>query len=328
MPFFLGVSISKESPAWSAIQGHICAECIWGLVTQLTKTEKNAHRKKRGLFNFVGQISHSLFAILGSENEVYNSRINQLELWISLKRNSWIYIVPVPSQMTILCPAQQPTELEIKNSGILSFLLECTGYSDKVMIRSVTSHYVNHTRKDIFPALYLPLDCCENDKTKIHLGKLQLETPLKNGLTHNDKLRLVSHKVEDVEKLKEEQEWKLKHENSTRQLSLLSSVGAVALVLLIGILCCCCRCCRNCWPKFVKWAWDDSKCSTVIFKPKIINSVHTSNDSLHRRGAMLSLATHMDDNTPKEFTEMNPMNATIGVRVSRTSSRNQAVSKR
>ncbi|PNF34241.1 hypothetical protein B7P43_G17488 [Cryptotermes secundus] len=252
-------------------------------------------------------------------------------LWIPLKRNSWIYIAPVPSQMTILCPAQQPTELEIKNSGILSFLLDCTGYSNKVMIRSITSHYVNHTGKDIIPALYLPLDCCENDKTKIHLDELQLETPLKNVLTHNDELRLASHKVEDVEKLIEEQEWKLKHEKSTRQLSVLSSIGAAALALLIGIMCCCCccRCCRNCWPRFVKWAWDDSKCSAIIFKPRIINSVHTSSDSLHRRGAMLSLATHVDDeDTPKEFTEMTPMNATIGVRVSRTSSRNQAVGKR
>jgi hypothetical protein len=111
-----------------------------------------------------------------------SQRIVELKesLWISLKKNSWIYIAPVPSQMTILCPDQQPADLEIKDSGILSFFTDCTGYSDRIMIRSITSHYANHTRKDIIPALNLPLDCCERDGSKIHLDELQLEAPLKN----------------------------------------------------------------------------------------------------------------------------------------------------
>jgi hypothetical protein len=230
--------------------------------------------------------------------------------------------------MTILCPDQQPTELEIKGNGILSFLTDCTGYSDKIMIRSVTSHYVNQTRKDIIPALYLPFDFCESEGTKIHLDELQLETPLKNILTHNDELQLASYKVNDVQKLIEEQEWKLKHERSAHQLSVLSSIGAAALTLLIAILCYC-RC-RNCWGRFVKRAWDDSKCGTIIFKPRIINSVHTSSDSLHRRGAMLSLSTHVsdEDGEQKDLTELTPMNPTVGVRVTRSNSKSLAVGKR
>jgi hypothetical protein len=47
------------------------------------------------------------------------------------------------------------------------------------MIRSVTSHYVNQTRKDIVPPLDLILDCCESEAAKIHLNELQLETPIK-----------------------------------------------------------------------------------------------------------------------------------------------------
>jgi hypothetical protein len=50
------------------------------LASQLIRTEKNAPRSKRGLFNFVGQISHSLFGTLDSENEeFFNSKISQLE---------------------------------------------------------------------------------------------------------------------------------------------------------------------------------------------------------------------------------------------------------
>jgi hypothetical protein len=49
------------------------------LVSQLTRTEKNIPQQKRGLFNFVGQISHSLFGVLDSENEFFNHKISQLE---------------------------------------------------------------------------------------------------------------------------------------------------------------------------------------------------------------------------------------------------------
>jgi hypothetical protein len=165
------------------------------------------------------------------------------------------------------------------------------------MLKSVTAHYVNHTQKDIIPPLYLPADCCETGENKIHLDDLQLETPLKNILTHNDELQLASYKVNEVQKLIEEQEWKLKHASRTHQLSVLSSVGAVTLALLISILCCCCCCCRSCrkcWPKFMKWTWDEHKCGAVIFKPKIVNSVHTSNDSLQRRRAPLSVVTSLE----------------------------------
>jgi hypothetical protein len=39
------------------------------LVSQLTRRETVMHRKKRGLFNFVEQVSHSLFGVLDLENE-------------------------------------------------------------------------------------------------------------------------------------------------------------------------------------------------------------------------------------------------------------------
>jgi hypothetical protein len=46
------------------------------LVSQLTRTERVIHRRKRGLFNFIGQVSHSLFGVLDSDNEeFYNNKI-------------------------------------------------------------------------------------------------------------------------------------------------------------------------------------------------------------------------------------------------------------
>jgi hypothetical protein len=180
------------------------------------------------------------------------------------------------------------------NSGILTFLADCTGYGDKVMIRSITSHLVNVTQKYIIPALHLPFGCCETSASQIHLDALQLETPLKNILTDNDELRLASYKMYGVQKLTEEQEWKLKHSNKTYQVSVLSAIGAAVLAILIGIACCC-RCCRNCWVKFMKRFCDEDRCSSIVFRPKIMNSLHTSSDSLHRRAMALSLTTKVED---------------------------------
>jgi hypothetical protein len=42
-------------------------------------TKAITHSEKRGLFNFRGQVSHSLFGTLDSENEeIYNQKISQL----------------------------------------------------------------------------------------------------------------------------------------------------------------------------------------------------------------------------------------------------------
>jgi hypothetical protein len=183
-------------------------------------------------------------------------------LWILLRDNSWIYVAPAMTRMTVLCSDQNPTDIDIEGSGILTFLADCTVYGDQAMIRSLTSQYVNHTQKDIIPPLYLPFDCCETRENRIHLDELQLETPLKNILTHNDELQLASYKVKVVQKLIEEQEWKLNHADRKYHMSVMSSIGAATLALLIGTLCCCCcHCCRNCWTKGVKGFSDGKGCT-------------------------------------------------------------------
>ena len=63
---------------------------------QRTRTERNAHRKKRGIFILVGQVAHSLFGMLDSESEeFYNQKISQLEEqldWLNLMRQQTIVV--------------------------------------------------------------------------------------------------------------------------------------------------------------------------------------------------------------------------------------------
>jgi hypothetical protein len=68
------------------------------LVSQLTRRETVTHRKKRGLFNFIGQVSHSLSAVLDSENEeFYNQKISELEEQADLIKLSREQMVVVKS---------------------------------------------------------------------------------------------------------------------------------------------------------------------------------------------------------------------------------------
>lgn len=101
-------------------------------------------------------------------------------LWIPLRENAWIYVAPVPEQLTVLCKGQKPTDMEITGSGVLTFLFSCTGYGNTVIIASLTVHSVNNTDKDINQPLNLTHDCCEMIFDALPLVEIKLETPIKN----------------------------------------------------------------------------------------------------------------------------------------------------
>ena len=69
---------------------------------------------------------------------------------------------------------------------------------------------------------------------------IHLDLPLNSVIRHFDDLQLANHKVEEVERLIAEQDWKLRHSNMDYNLSLLSSVGMVSTALTCFILLCRC----------------------------------------------------------------------------------------
>jgi hypothetical protein len=206
-------------------------------------------------------------------------------LWISLRDNAYIYVAPVPERLTVLCTGQKPTDVEIKGSGVFTFLSACTVYENTVIIRSLTAHSVNNTDKDINRTLNLTHDCCEMTVDALSLGKIELETPIKSIPTHDGDFHLANHKNENVEKFVDEQEWKVKH-TAGKNMSMLSMIGTMPFVVFFSFLfCCCClwRCCRNCWLRIMKWWYfDDNTCRTIVFRPKIVNNVTTASDGYRK----------------------------------------------
>jgi hypothetical protein len=98
-------------------------------------------------------------------------------------------------------------------------------------------------------------------------------------------------KVQNVQKLVDEQEWKFIH-TAKGSMSLLSVVKTMIFVVFFSLLfccCCLCRCCRNCWLRIMRWWYfDDSTCRTILFKPKVVNSISTTTDWVQKRSEQVS----------------------------------------
>ena len=163
----------------------------------------------------------------------------------------------------------------------------CKAYGSRIFIQSHSTLVSNRTSKDVIPPLSLECDCCGGIDNTFKLNELHLHTPLRSVTSSLDDWRFASHKAEDVQNPVLEHDWKIKHSTVDSHLSFLSYVGMVttSLTLICLSYCCCSRCCHRRCPKFSKWWEDNNPCTTIIFKPRIVNSVHPSSDSMRRSGS-------------------------------------------
>ena len=95
-------------------------------------------------------------------------------------------------------------------------------------------------------------------------------------------------------------------------LSFLSYVGMVTTTLTCFILfyCCCCKRCLKLCPNFSKWWKDNNPCTTIVFKPKIVNSIHSSRESLKHHNTRASEKRKNSQDEPVETTELVSLNPT------------------
>jgi hypothetical protein len=174
----------------------------------------------------------------------------------------------------------------------------------------------NNTEKDVIPPLSLDYDCCTSERKTTKLNDIHLDLPLRNIVNRLEDLRLASHKVEDVDKLISEQEWKIRQSKFDNHLSFLSCVGMVttSLVMIILCFCCCCKCCKRKFPNFSKWWKDNNPCTTIVIKPKIINSVHSFREGLripNTRASSLQKASQGDAVEETELLSLKACNKQI-----------------
>jgi len=99
-------------------------------------------------------------------------------------------------------------------------------------------------------------------------------------------------------------------------LSFLSYVGMVTSLTLICLCyCCCSRCCHKRCPKFSKRWKDNNPCTTIIFKPRLVNSIHSSNESVRRSGSRANNKVRHSLTDAVEAIELVSLNTNVKDRV-------------
>jgi hypothetical protein len=119
--------------------------------------------------------------------------------------------------------------------------------------------------------------------------------------------------VEEVEGLIEEHEWKFRHANMDYHLSFLSCVGMVTttLTFFIQFYCCCCKRCLKLCPNFSWWWKDNNPYTKIVFKPGIVNLIHSSRESLKHHNTRSIIKSKDSQEEPVETAEpvsLNPTN--------------------
>ena len=158
------------------------------------------------------------------------AELNQT-VWTQLANNEWLFVAPNPEVLTILCSKHEPSNVTLTGTGRLKLNNLCKGYGSRILIQAQLTVSTNNTDKDIIPHLPLNFDCCEVQGRNFSLNNIHLNLPLTNAIHRLDDLKVANHKVEEVEKLIEEQDWKLRHSNMDYHLSFLSYVGMVTTAL-------------------------------------------------------------------------------------------------
>jgi len=241
-----------------------------------------------------------------------SQRIAELNQTVStqLDNNEWLFVAPKPEVLTILCSKHEPSDVTLTGTRKLKLNNLRKGYGSRILIQAQSTVSTNNTDRDIIPHLPLKFDCCEVQGRNFSLNSIHLNLPLTNVIHRLDDLKVASHEVEEVEKLIEEQDWKLRHSNMDYHFSFLSYVGMVTTALTFFILfyCCCCKRCLKLCPNFSRWWKDNNPCTTIVFKPKIVNSIHSSRESLKHHTARASVKGRVSEGEATELVLLNPTN--------------------
>jgi hypothetical protein len=213
-------------------------------------------------------------------------------MWIPLHlSNAWLFVAPQLELFTTICQDGQRHSDRLLGRGILTLRQDCKGLGSKSILYPLSLHETNLTKDDILPLIEVDIDCCLTLPEQEKIKDVHLNLPLSNIMSSINDLNTASLRIDEVNKLIEEQ--RLQEDKRTfswKRISTSWYAYPLSLVLLICIWCCgCCycACCRKCtfWlfnkcsPKKL---WADSKqiCSNITFTNSSINQINVSSDPI------------------------------------------------
>ena len=154
----------------------------------------------------------------------YSQRIAKLNqtIWAQLDNNEWLFVAPKPELLDVLYSKHEPFDITLNETGKMKLNNMCKGYGYRIQIQAQLNISINNTDKGIIPHLPLEFDCCKFQGKNSSLNDIYLNLSLNNVIHHLDDLKVANHKVKEVERLIEEQDWKPRPSNMDYHLSFLS----------------------------------------------------------------------------------------------------------
>lgn len=128
-------------------------------------------------------------------------------LWTQTTMNG--YVTPTSAVLTVLCSKHEPTDVKLVGAGKLQLNSMCKAYGTRILILSHSTFVSNRTNKNIIPPMSLEYDCCGGVVKNFKLNELHFHIPFRSVASSLDDLKIASHKVQDVENLILEQDWKI-----------------------------------------------------------------------------------------------------------------------
>ncbi|KAL3278398.1 hypothetical protein HHI36_013726 [Cryptolaemus montrouzieri] len=120
------------------------------------------------------------------------------EIWHKLTlNNSWIYVLPKDTSLTLNCLPKSPINLILSGTGIITLDQGCKLYTSSTTL--VSDQLIKQTSFDsIFPKFDILQDCCDETTKRKPNDSLQI-IPIQPISLNKDDLDLVSHKLDNLE---------------------------------------------------------------------------------------------------------------------------------
>jgi hypothetical protein len=212
--------------------------------------------------------------------------------WIPLfMSNQWLYVTPKSEKLSVLC-GENAKQVDLTGRGKLTLHPGCKAYTSYVTLYAMSTN-VKNISNDFLPIVSMDFDCCSLFEQTRDFSQLSLSIPLSNILSSVDDLRVASHKIDEVEKMIDEQK-EQDYSQYYRHVTSWSGVMGAMIFLIVSCCCCCCYCkgYRLLW--FKLWdRWSPKTCWKETTEKLCINitNVHGKKPSVHYQTTQVSPTT-------------------------------------
>lgn len=116
--------------------------------------------------------------------------------------NSWMYVLPTPTSVTINCKKLNPIDVQISRTGIITLKSSCKAYTRSTVLTTIDQTY-HSDFISILPTIDIIADDCCIKNNERNLSQFHL-TPLKSNDLNIEELKLASHKLNKINEMAEQ----------------------------------------------------------------------------------------------------------------------------